>query len=139
MTSVMGLLEARERAAQVRVEELREDVERVLTDLRAAEAVLERRVVARVEPAEALAGTESEYRSVAYAEAARLGAPDAVHVADRWHIWRNLVAAVETVIQHRALLRKPEEAGPVRSVAHSGPLTHALGLRALLPDFRGKN
>ncbi|MFI5982468.1 hypothetical protein ACIBEA_16500 [Streptomyces sp. NPDC051555] len=50
MASGMGLLEARETAAQVRVEGLREE----------AEAVLERRAIARVELAEALSGPEPE-------------------------------------------------------------------------------
>ncbi|WP_406257257.1 hypothetical protein [Streptomyces chartreusis] len=55
MASVMGLLEERETAARVRVEELRAEADRVLAELGEAEAVLERRVIARGELAEALA------------------------------------------------------------------------------------
>jgi len=62
-------------------------------------------------------------RDGVYASAARRGAPDALQVADRWHLVHNLADALERfAVRVLAALRKQLKAEEVEEVADASPL-----------------
>jgi len=118
VASMLGLLEAREAAARVRVEELREAAARAAAVLEAAEIELERRVIAREELAEALAVSAAETTAVTEPEA-KAEVPVPVPLPGRTvPFWRGGLPATVLAPDYRRILGMVADRsgqGPVRA------------------------
>ncbi|WP_414166346.1 hypothetical protein ACMATS_37620 [Streptoverticillium reticulum] len=142
MASVMGLLEERETAARVRAEELRAEAERVLAELAEAEAVLERRVIARVEVAEALAPVpgaadapgEGPRQAVAGVSPQAKTTPVTGSVVPRWHPGMPVEALAA---DYRRIIELVEDEGGGGEGVLARELAARLGLEAVPAKVEG--
>ncbi|GAB2734770.1 hypothetical protein [Kitasatospora kifunensis] len=144
MASVVGLLEERELAARKRVESLREEVDRVLAELRDAETDWERWMIAR----ERVDRVLSEPRGAQAAEAAGAGAPvpvpepvpgRAAATRSVVPVWRPKLAARVLAVEYQRIVntlvdRQHGDDGPAMSCQE---IAVALGLELAPAKIEG--